>query len=249
MRQYQRTSQFLLFAFLLFTACHKPFYIQQHTERNYAIDKTIVTDSSLVKMLQPYKAGVDTQMEQIIGHTDIPLTKAQPESTLGNFMADAQMIAAKKIDNKVVGSVINYGGIRLSYIAPGPITKGKMYELMPFDNMLTIVEVPGEVLKKFCNHMAKYKGWPTSGITYTIKDKEALNIMINGAPVNDHIIYKIAMSDYIARGGDNCDFLPPLRKRFTNIFVRDAMIDYVMQLAQENKPLHPDLEKRIQYAE
>src|SRR5690606_11149141 len=106
----------------------------------------------------------------VIGRTDIPLTKAQPESTLGNFVADAQMIVAKKLDNKVVASVVNYGGIRLNYIAPGELTKGKIFELMPFDNMLTIVEVPGEVLKQFCNHMAKYRGWPVSGITYTIKE-------------------------------------------------------------------------------
>lgn len=234
---------------LIISGCHKPFYIQQRTVWNYSIDSTISSDTNFIAFLKPYKAGVDTQMQVVIGHTDIPLTKAQPESTLGNFVADAQMETAKRIDTKVVGSVVNYGGIRLSYVAPGPLTKGKMYELMPFDNMLTIVEIPGDVLKQFCNHMAKYKGWPISGINYTIKDKEATNITVNGVPVNDHIVYNIALSDYIARGGDNCDFLSPLRKKFTTIFIRDAMIDYVMNLEKEGKPLHPNLEKRIQYAE
>jgi len=237
-------------ALLLFTAgCHKPLYVQQKSSQFYAIGNTGTVDTGLVNMLAPYKIGVDTQMQVIIGRTDIPLTKAQPESTLGNFMADAQFLAAKKINSKVVGSVVNYGGIRLPYIAPGLLTRGKMYELMPFDNMLTLVDIPGEVLKQFCNHMARYRGWPVSGITYTIKNKEAINILVDGAPVNDHIIYTIAMSDYIARGGDNCDFLTSLRKKYTTIFVRDAMIDYVMQLEKGNMPLHPVLEKRVQYAE
>ena len=52
-------------------------------------------------MLRPYKVGVDTQMQVVIGYTDIPLTKAQPECALGNFMADAQMAAAKKLDNNL----------------------------------------------------------------------------------------------------------------------------------------------------
>ncbi len=200
-------------------------------------------------MLSPYKAGVDTQMRVVIGNTDIPITKAQPESTLGNFMADAQLEAAKKLDPKVVASVVNYGGIRLSYISPGDITRGKMYELMPFDNMLTIVEMPGEVLHQFCDAMAARKGWPVSGLQFTIKDKKAENILIDGKPINDHIVYKIALNDYVARGGDNCDFLAPLKKRFTSVFVRDILIQYVAALQKEHKPLHPVLDKRVVYAE
>lgn len=200
-------------------------------------------------MLQPYKKGVDTQMKVIIGHTDIPLTKAQPESTLGNFVADAQLMAAKAIDPKTEISISNYGGIRVPYIDPGPLTRGKMYELMPFDNMLTIVEIPGTVLKQFCNHIAKGKGWPVSGISFTIKDKQAENILINGQPLDEHRYYKVATSDYVARGGDNCDFLSTEKKRFTSIFIRDAMMAYVTRLEQAGKPLHPQIENRIRYAE
>jgi hypothetical protein len=32
-----------------------------------------------------------------------------------------------------------------------------MYEMMPFDNMLTIVEIPGTVLQQFCDMMAAAK--------------------------------------------------------------------------------------------
>ncbi len=233
----------------LLYGCHKPYYIQQHTDRTYAVEKGSAADSNVVKMLQPYKAGVDTQMQVVIGHTDIPLTKAQPESSLGNFAADAQMQVARRIDGRVAGSVVNYGGLQISYIAPGPLTKGKIYELMPFDNKLTIVEIPGETLKQFCDHMAKAKGWPISGINYIIKDNAAADIMINGQPLNNHIVYKIAVSDYVANGGDNCDFLRPLTKRHTNIFCRDAMIDYIVQLEKQNKQLHPDIQKRVQHAE
>jgi 2',3'-cyclic-nucleotide 2'-phosphodiesterase (5'-nucleotidase family) len=229
--------------------CNKPMYIQRHASTTYQVSKSADQDSNIIAMLKPYKAGVDTQMQIIIGHTDMPLTKAQPECTLGNFMTDAQLEAAKRIDGKVVASIMNYGGIRTNYIAPGLITKGKLYELMPFDNMLTIVEVPGEILKTFCDHMAKYRGWPVSGISYIIKDGKATDVTINGSVVNDNIIYKVALNDYIAKGGDNCDFLIRLPKRYTNIFIRDILIEYVSKHEKQGIALHPKLENRVKYAE
>lgn len=150
-----------IFPLLLFSgvaiSCHQPYYIQQHADKLYTVD-TNAADTAVVRMLSPYKQGVDTQMRVVIGRTDIPLTKAQPESTLGNFMADAQLEAAQKLDSKVVASVVNYGSIRINYISPGEISRGKMYELMPFDNMLAIAEVPGSVLHQLCDLMAARKG-------------------------------------------------------------------------------------------
>jgi 2',3'-cyclic-nucleotide 2'-phosphodiesterase (5'-nucleotidase family) len=242
----------LLFSVLtLLSACSPRYapHLASHRDQQYIIAKTYTADSSVNALIAPYKLGVDTQMKVLVGHTDIPLSKAQPESTLGNFVADATLSAAQQIDPKVVAAVGNYGGIRIPYIAPGIITRGKMYELMPFDNMLTIAEIPGRVLRQFCNTMAERKGWPVSGISFTIKDKQAIDILVNGALLNDNLVYKVAINDYIARGGDNCDFLQPLQKRYTTIFLRDALMDYVAALEREGKPLHPVLDKRIRYAE
>lgn len=241
----------LLLPVLLLCACSPKtsLHLASHKEQQYIIAKTYTPDSSLSVLIAPYKRGVDTQMQVLIGHTDIPLSKAQPESTLGNFVADAMLVSARKLDAKVVAAVSNYGGIRIPYIAPGPITRGKMYELMPFDNMLTIAEIPGHVLQQFCNAIAEHKGWPVSGISFAIKDKKAIDVQIAGAPINESLVYKVAINDYIARGGDNCDFLQPLQKRYTSIFLRDGLIDYVAALESQGKPLHPQLDKRIRYAE
>ncbi|MBS1776907.1 MAG: 5'-nucleotidase C-terminal domain-containing protein [Bacteroidetes bacterium] len=233
----------------LLNACHKPLFISSHTNHFYTISNQYAADSAMVQMLRPYKIGVDTQMQVVIGYSDVPLTKAQPESTLGNFMADAQLKKAQSIDRKVVGSVVNYGGVRLPYVAPGALTRGKMYELMPFDNVLTIVEMPGSDLRQFCDFMAIRKGWPISGITYLIKDKAAADIRVDGLPLNDNVVYKIAMGDYIANGGDNADFIRPLKRKNTGVFIRDAMIEYVEQLQAKNIHLHLNIEKRVQYAE
>ncbi|MBS1628827.1 MAG: 5'-nucleotidase C-terminal domain-containing protein [Bacteroidetes bacterium] len=235
---------------LLLAGCaQSPLHVSSHSEQWYPINQAQPADSSLTQLLRPYRQGVDTQMDVIIAHTDIPLTKAQPECRLGNFMADAMLLSAQKMDPKVVAAISNYGGIRVPYIAPGPITRGKLYELMPFDNMLTIVEIPGDTLQKFCEVIAHYRGWPVSGIRFVIDGKKAKDILIAGQPLNGGRIYKIAINDYIARGGDNCDFLRKLPTRFSSVFVRDALIHYAEDLEHQGKPLHPPLDNRIRYAE
>ncbi len=243
----KKISGILLTGLILLSACHRPYYIEQHHDRFYTVNDAAQADSNIVHMIAPYKKEMDDKMQVVIGHTDTMLTKMQPECTLGNFMTDAQLAAARKIQKDVVASVANYGGIRLPYINTGPITLGKMYELMPFDNMLVIADIPGDVMKRFCDHIAKMKGWPVSGIRFDIAGNEAKNIYINNKPLDEHVTYKIAVNDYMANGGDNCDFLVPLKKETTNIFIRDALIDYVKKLEQEAKPLHPKLENRLSY--
>lgn len=240
---------FALGAAMAAGCARQPFVVQSRNAKHYSFDSSSVADSALVRFIQPYKAGVDTLMKAVIGRAAIPLTKAQPESTLGNFMADAQLEAAKKLDSRVVASVVNYGGIRIPYLPPGPITKGAMYELMPFDNIVTIVEVPGAVLYKFADHMAARKGWPVAGMRYTVKDRKAVDVTLGGEVIDSARIYKITVSDYIAGGGDDCDFLRPLKQRRTSIFLRDAMMNYVAALHREGKALSPTLEGRVSYAE
>lgn len=231
------------------TACHKPYYILQHNSRHYAVGKDGKADSSYTKFLAAYKTGMDSTMQVVIGRTDTTLTKAQPECTLGNFVADAMLQAAQKRNSKVVAAVCNYGGMRIPYINTGNITVGRMYELMPFDNALTIIEVQGKTLVQWCNHMASLKGWPVSGITYAIKNGMAIDIAVNNKPVDENATYLIATNDYLATGGDKCSFLTSLKATPVNLFIRDILIDYVKALNKDNKPLHPYIEKRVRHAE
>lgn len=234
-----------LIVLLWLAACHRPYYIHKESASIYSIERSSAADSSMVNMLLPYRHQMQQVMQDVIAYNDTMLIKAQPESTLGNLLADAQLYAARKKDSSVHLSIANYGGIRLPYLAAGPVTIGKMYELMPFDNSIVIALIPGGVMKEFCNHIATSGGWPISGMRFVIKDKRATGIEINGKPLDTALTYKVAINDYMAGGGDNCSFLKPLEVRPVNIFVRDALIDYV----KFQKQVRVGLEKRIYYAQ
>lgn len=188
-------------------------------------------------------------MNIVIGFATKPLYSKQPESPLGNLMADCMKeMAEKKFGTHIHAAFINAAGIR-SYISKGDITIGKAYELMPFDNLIVLQEVTGAVLMQYLNKVAEMGGWPLSGITMNInKDKKAVNVLVEGRPINDNESYTIANSDYIANGGSNCDFLKPIPQVNKGYLLRDALIEYIRKFSTEGKPVDAKTENRITYA-
>lgn len=246
----KRTSLLVaLFIGALSSCAPKEYAVKSYQAQLRTISDTITADTRMTRFISGYKLRLDSVMNEIIGTALVPLTKAQPESTMGNFAADAQLEAGKKLDNLVTLSVVNYGGIRIPFLPAGNISKGKIYEIMPFDNLVTIVEVPGTVLQTFCDHMAARKGWPISGFSYNIKNGKAVDIRIGGEALRPNAVYKLATSDYIANGGDECEFLTGLKKQGSAVLLRDAIMEKVINDSRLHKGIEPKLENRVNYAE
>ena len=216
--------------------------------KDYTIDKQIKVDSSFITMLSPYADSIKHSMNTVIGFSITGLTKHQPESTLGNFMADAMKIMAeKKFNKKIAASFVNYGGIR-SYIPKGDITVGTVYELMPFDNLIVLQEISGKILQQLLDKTAASGGWPVAGITLTIKGKKAVNVLIDDKPIDENAKYVIANSDYVANGGDDCSMLKGIPVQNINYLYRDALIEYILFITKQGKPISVKTENRVVYA-
>ncbi len=199
-------------------------------------DSLRMYDSTTHYFIAPYKQQLDAQMNVVIGSTRTTLLKEKPEGTLGNLMADAAVwYAAKNYPKPIDVSVMNYGGIRIPSIQAGPIAVGKIYELMPFDNMLEVLEVSGYTLNDLLQLVAANGGWPVAGIQMTITNNKAVDIMIGGTPLQLDKNYTLITSDYIANGGDNAAMLKNYMKRTgLNYKLRDAIMDYVRSVGELN---------------
>jgi 2',3'-cyclic-nucleotide 2'-phosphodiesterase (5'-nucleotidase family) len=200
----------------------------------------------LAGMLAPYRLTMDAAMNKVIGFSNNQMNARQPESGLGNFMADGiRIMAEKKYGKKVDAGFINQGGIR-SYISQGNITVGKIFELMPFDNLVVLQEMKGSVMQQFLDKMAADGGWPVSaGVVMEIKDKKAINVSINGKPLDPAAVYLIANSDYVANGGSDCDMLRRIPQQNKGYLLRDALIEFVSDFTRQGKPLDYSIEKRV----
>ncbi len=215
---------------------------------SYRINKDTKKDTGLIIMLALYKDSVNKTMNNVLGFSTDGLTKKQPESGLGNFMTDAMKIMGeKKFGKHIDAAFINYGGIR-SYLPKGDITVGKIFELMPFDNLIVLQVIKGDSLQSFLNHIAAKNGWPISGISFGIKDKQAVNILIDGEPFNTDSTYIIANSDYIANGGDDVQMLKNIPQINRGYLLRDALIAYTQLLTEQGLSIDTKTEKRITYA-
>ncbi|WP_165871513.1 5'-nucleotidase C-terminal domain-containing protein [Flaviaesturariibacter flavus] len=212
----------------------------------YRITTQRPVDSGLVRLLQPYRDSVDRSMNEVVGTAEKALDKKQPEGALGNFMVDAFFYGAEKsFGIKPDAGILNYGGIRLTQLAAGPVTRGKIFELMPFDNLLVLQKVPGSVLQELLDLTAKGKGWPVHGITMEIRDGKAVNVMINGAPLDPNRTYTLVNSDYVANGGDQAAMLKSIPQQSVGYLQRDALFDYIKYLKSQGKNITANEEKRV----
>jgi len=208
------------------------------------------TDSAVLSIIEPYKSALDGEMNLIVGEMGVELKRAKPESTLGNFICDVilkegQLYAEEEIDF----AVYNYGGIRQEFINAGPITKGKIYELLPFENFGAIVTLDGKSTAKLIQKIIDEGGWPLSGIQITVKNNKAQNVLINNIPFDTTKNYTVIMNDYMANGGDKMDFLFGQKIDILGITIRDMVINYISKENGEGRKLYAKLEGRITYAE
>ena len=189
-------------------------------------------------------------MNVIVGYSEKTLEKKQPEGTLGNFLVDALFImAAEKYNTKVDIAFLNFGGIRLTQLPAGNVTNGKIFELMPFDNLLILQKLKGEVLLRFLDLTAARGGWPVAGITMQIKDKKAVHVMIGDKILDPNATYTTVNSDFVANGGDNAEMLKPIPQISNGYLMRDAIFDYIKKLKGEGKNISANEENRVTNAQ
>lgn len=247
-----KLTHITLFSWCLFaiTSCHTSYQAQTVQYKDYRITAAASKDEGMQAVLKPYSDSVNKSMNDVIGIAEKSLDKKSPEGTLGNFMADAFLIMAReKFKTTVDVALMNYGGIRLTQLPAGNVTRGKIFELMPFDNILLLQQMKGSVLQQLLDLIAARGGWPVAGMTMQLKDKKAVNVMIGGKPIDPEIIYTIANSDFVANGGDDAAMLRPIPQINIGYFMRDALFDYIAKLKSQGKNISANEENRVTNAQ
>jgi 2',3'-cyclic-nucleotide 2'-phosphodiesterase (5'-nucleotidase family) len=230
---------------IFFFSCNPVYRTATVQYKDYPVANT-QTDSSFITFLQPYADSVNSSMNAVIATLAVDLEKKQPEGTLGNLMADAMKAMAEKYyGTQVDAAFMNYGGIRLPIVKAGIITKGKVFELMPFDNIIILQKLPGKVFKNFLDHIASRGGWPVAGLTMEIKNGKAENVLINGKALDADAVYTVANSDYVANGGDKADMLRSVPQINNGSLFRDALIEYFTSFTKAGKQITVTTQNRV----
>ena len=222
---------------LLLVSCSPTHTLQSHNDEVIGIQAGV--DSAILAIINPYQNGIEDQMSEVLTYTKNDLAKGRPQSTIGNFVTD---LCLNYTDAHLC--VMNNGGLRTT-ISKGKITRGKLYELMPFENELVVLELNKDDYLGLLNYISKRGGEPFSGINITM-DKEG-KILSNSWPVNFENGEKVRVltSDYLADGGDKMSFFQNKEQEKVGIKIRDAIIDY----CSKTDTIAVSLDKRIQIIE
>jgi 2',3'-cyclic-nucleotide 2'-phosphodiesterase (5'-nucleotidase family) len=235
----------LLVAFLFAVSCNTSYKAESVQYSNYRAQKNTTGSESITSLVKPYSDSVSKLMDVVIGYNERQLETTKQANTLGYFMTDAYLEMAKqKIDPQVDAAFMNTGGVRLPDLPAGPITQGKIFELMPFDNLIVLLKIKGNQLKEYLDTLAADDDIIESVITMQIENKTTNNIVVGNKPLDPSADYTIAHSDYVAI---NTNLLKNVKRTTNGYLLRDALLDYVKSANGQNKKISVSNINRIVY--
>jgi 2',3'-cyclic-nucleotide 2'-phosphodiesterase (5'-nucleotidase family) len=248
--RYSRLNWMVVLGTALLLSCTTAFVPTKAVYDQQRITPSIPRDTAMVQLMEPYRDSVTRSMDIVVGMVEADMEKARPEGALGNFMVDAMLYGARqKFGTHVDAAFTNYGGIRITQLPKGPVTRGKIFELMPFDNLIVLQQVRGAALQQFLDLTAASGGWPVAGVTLQIKDKKAVNVQVGGQPLDPNKTYTIANSDYVANGGDEAAVFKNIPQQNKGYLLRDALFDYIQALKAQGKNISAPIENRVTNAQ
>lgn len=225
---------------LLLFSC-KSWQVESVEPARYRMD-TLPSDSAMTEMIAPFKARLDSQMNEVLAELPHDLKKDKPNGNLGFWMADAcRAVAAEKTGKKADVAVINQGGIRRPYLKAGVVRVGDIYELMPFDNQLVVMTMNGSLLREVLTIAADRGGDVVSGCTVR-PGSHGFEIRIDGVPLEEERLYTVASNDYMYNGGDGYGIMKEADSVKYLGLVRDALI---LTMRQNRVPFPSAEERRI----
>jgi 5'-nucleotidase len=201
--------------------------------------------------VQRWNANVAPLAAEVVGDAAVALHRRRPESTIGDFITDAM-----RADAKVDIALQNPGGMRADLDA-GPITRGDVYAVMPFDNTIVTMELTGAQVKLALEQSLRGdRVTQVSGVRYVFDpSKPALERIVelttaDGQPIDPAKTYKVAANNFMASGGDQYDALGQGRNREdAGRLIREAMMDWVKAQCAGGKKLELKGDGRIRRAD
>lgn len=219
------------------------------------VTKDIAEDDTARRMIATLSVPIANLRRQVIGQTNTGLNGAREivrkrESVMANVLADAALAAGKAAGAQL--AFVNGGGVRAS-IDKGPITFEEGITVQPFGNTLTIVDLTGAQIKAALEYgvatWAESKGQflhVSKGVTYTFDlskpaGSRLVSVSFNGQPLSDTQVYKVAMNNFTAGGGDGFTMFKDAKKLETGTLDVDILINYL----KANNPIDAQNEGRI----
>ena len=197
--------------------------------------------------ISPYRGDLQAKMRQVVGVADNPLEKGKPNAPLGNYLSDLMVSYVREnlgIRN-VDAAIFNNGGFRIPL--PGDTIRVEtIFELMPFENELVVVEMPADSMYSLATYLQKRGGEPISNdVELEIINGKVERYLVGKEMINREKTYYVLTSDYLSGGGDNMSFFRGLKVQNTGVKLRDAIIVAMTEEYNAGKKASGKIDNRL----
>jgi len=203
----------------------------------------VVPDAEVASRVALYEATIAKDLGEQIAVTKFQLDSRTPEvrggeAAIGNLVADA-IRAGTEADI----ALINGGNLRGNRVYPPgyAITRRDVHTELPFGNKAVVLDIAGSDLKAALEQSLKGAERATgtfpqvSGLEIQADvtrplGQRVLSVVVNGEALAEEARYKLATSDFLARGGDGLEALTRARVLLDpdeTAPVADHVIDYL----------------------
>ena len=177
-------------------------------------------DPAVAALVRRYAERAGPLANRVVGRVTAPATRAltaDREMVLGDLIADAQLAATRASGAQI--AFTNGFGVRadLQPAADGSVTFGQLFAIQPFGNTLTVKSLTGRQIRALLEQQfdsgsntvtAPNMLLPSANVRYAYDlsrpaGQRILDLRIDGAPVDDDAVYRVAMNSFLATGGDN----------------------------------------------
>ena len=145
---------------VLLTACtQRPPKLTSIKGEQLGITSDLSSNDSIEDFVSPYRSRINSVLDSVLAYAPraIVRTDGALNSSEGNLMADilfqqAQPIFKLRTGHEIDMVMLNYGGIR-NVISAGNVTARTAFEVMPFENYIVVLELPGKAVREMISYL------------------------------------------------------------------------------------------------
>jgi len=217
----------------------------------------VTPDPDVAAAVARFEAALIDKMSETICTTTVALDSATAtvrtrEAAIGNLFADAM-----RIGMRADAAILNGGGIRAgkTYQPGARISQGDVLAELPFNNRIVVVEIGGADLRRALENglsllpRASGRFPQVSGVAVTFDlaqppGARIITMQVGGAPLDEGKVYRVAILDYLARGGDDYTMFATAR-RITPDNDAPLLVNEVVQYLRKIGTANTGVEGRV----
>lgn len=187
--------------------------------------KELPNDPVVDKIIDKYYQQNKVLLNQVVTTSKQALSNIPTDGLYNINLTYTIADVIRKSTHSDIGMQNTYG-IRRS-LPSGEITYSMIYEVMPFDNTVTTLNITGKYLRELIEHSLPARRTQLAvfaGVSLQLTENGKIKqILVNGKLLDPKQVYSLATVNFLVNGGDGFNFNYATDVKDTNIPVREII--------------------------